>query len=104
VNFSDYQKMAKDTDKLGAPGQNPLTAVLHGLAGETGSVHTLYKKRLRDGDRFTEFREKLKEELGDVLWYLTAIATIEGLSLVDIAVHNLEKTRSRWLPTNEMTG
>jgi NTP pyrophosphatase (non-canonical NTP hydrolase) len=78
-----------------------LTVALYGLAGETGSVHTLYKKRLRDGDQFTGFREKVKEELGDILWYLTAIANIEGLSLSDIAVHNLEKTTSRWLPTGE---
>jgi NTP pyrophosphatase (non-canonical NTP hydrolase) len=101
MRFDDYQKRAMDTDRLGAQRQNPLTVALYGLAGETGSVHTLYKKRLRDGDQFTGFREKVKEELGDILWYLTAIANIEGLSLSDIAVHNLEKTTSRWLPTGE---
>jgi NTP pyrophosphatase (non-canonical NTP hydrolase) len=90
-----------DTNRLGAQHQNPLTVALYGLAGETGSVHTLYKKRLRDGDQFSGFREKVKEELGDILWYLTAIAGLEGLSLEDIAVHNLEKTSSRWLPTGE---
>ncbi len=51
--------------------QNPLTVALYGLAGETGSIHTLYKKRLRDGDRFTGFQDRVKEELGDILWYLT---------------------------------
>ncbi|WP_353072085.1 nucleoside triphosphate pyrophosphohydrolase family protein [Tunturiibacter gelidoferens] len=88
-----------DTNRLGT--QNPVTVALYGLAGETGSIHTLYKKRLRDGDQFTGFREKVKEELGDILWYLTAIAKLEDLSLEDIAVHNLEKTTSRWLPTGE---
>jgi hypothetical protein len=68
---------------------------------KVGSVHTLYKKRLRDGDQFTGFREKVKEELGDILWYLTAIASLEDLSLEDIAVHNLEKISSRWSPTGE---
>jgi NTP pyrophosphatase (non-canonical NTP hydrolase) len=101
MRFDDYQKRAKDTDRLGAQRQNPLTVALYGLAGETGSLHTLYKKRLRDGDQFTGFGDKVKEELGDILWYLTAIATIEGLSLTDIAVHNLEKTNSRWLPTGD---
>jgi NTP pyrophosphatase (non-canonical NTP hydrolase) len=101
VRFDDYQKRAKDTDRLGAQCQNPLTVALYGLAGEAGSVHTLYKKRLRDGDRFTGFRDRVKEELGDILWYLTAIASLEGLSLEDIAIHNLEKTTSRWLPTGE---
>jgi NTP pyrophosphatase (non-canonical NTP hydrolase) len=101
MRFEDYQRRAKDTDRLSAQRQNPLTVALYGLAGETGSVHTLFKKQLRDGDRFTEFREKLKEELGDILWYVTAIATLEGISLQEIAVHNLEKTTSRWLPTGE---
>ena len=58
----DYQKRAAETDRLGAQRQNPLTVALFGLAGETGSLHTLYKKRLRDGDQFTGFREKVKEE------------------------------------------
>ena len=99
MRFEDYQKRAWDTNRLGS--QNPLTVALHGLAGETGSIHTLYKKRLRDGDRFTGFREKVKEELGDIMWYLTAIASIEELSLEEIAVQNIEKTTSRWLPTGE---
>lgn len=92
MRFEDYQKRAMDMDRLGAQRQNPLTVALYGLAKETGSVHTLYKKRLRDGDQFTGFRDKVKEELGDILWYLTAIASFEDLSLEDIAVHNLEKT------------
>jgi hypothetical protein len=61
MRFEDYQKRAMDTNRLGAQRQNPLTVALYGLAGETGSVHTLYKKRLRDGDQFTGFREKVKE-------------------------------------------
>jgi hypothetical protein len=67
MRLDDYQKRAMDTDRLGAQRQNPLTVALCGLAGETGSVHTLYKKRLRDGDQFTGFRQKVKEELGDIL-------------------------------------
>jgi NTP pyrophosphatase (non-canonical NTP hydrolase) len=99
MRFEDYQKRAMDTNRLGS--QDPLTVALYGLAGETGSIHTLYKKRLRDGDRFTGFQAKVKEELGDILWYLTAIASLEGLSLQEIAVQNIEKTTSRWLPTGE---
>lgn len=101
MQFDDYQERAMETNRLGAQRQSSLTVALHGLAGETGSIHTLYKKRLRDGDQFTGFREKVKEELGDILWYLTAIASLEDLSLKEIAVENLEKTTSRWLPTGE---
>ncbi len=101
MRFDDYQKRARETDRLGAHKNDPLVVALLGVAGETGSLHTLYKKKLRDGDQFTGFQAKVRDELGDILWYLTAIASLERLSLGDIAIHNLEKTTSRWLPTGE---
>jgi NTP pyrophosphatase (non-canonical NTP hydrolase) len=102
VTFDDYQKLAKETDRTHATTAILFPAVaLFGLSGETGSVQTLYKKRLRDGDRFSGFSEKLKEELGDILWYVCSIASYEQISLQEIAQHNIEKTSSRWLPTSE---
>jgi NTP pyrophosphatase (non-canonical NTP hydrolase) len=101
MKFSDYQTRATDTDRLAILGSDPRSVALLGLAGETGSVHTLYKKLMRDGDEFPGFREKVKEELGDILWYLTAIASHEQISLEEIATENLQKTSSRWLPTDE---
>jgi hypothetical protein len=35
--------------------------------------------------------------LGDILWYLAALARRSGLSLEGIALRNLEKTSARWL-------
>ena len=89
------------TNRLGSQKQDPISVALLGLAGEMGSLHTLYKKKLRDGDQFSSFPEKVKEEIGDVLWYLTALASLENFSLGEIAVENLQKTSSRWLPTGE---
>jgi len=101
IRFDDYQRQASQTSMLSKLGNQPEVVALLGLGGEAGSVQTLYKKRFRDGDQFLGFRDKLKEELGDVLWYLVAIASCEGLSLNEIAVENLNKTHSRWLPTGE---
>jgi NTP pyrophosphatase (non-canonical NTP hydrolase) len=101
VRFSDYQKLAMETNRITTDRLGPPTVALLGLAGETGSVQTLYKKKLRDGDQFSGFRDKVKEELGDILWYISAIASHEEMSLAEIATQNLEKTNSRWLPTGE---
>lgn len=65
-----------------------------GLTEEAGEVVGIIKKTLFHGH--TLKREKLTEELGDLLWYLTAIATTEGLSLEEIAKENLEKSRRRY--------
>ena len=38
---------------------------------------------------------ELKKELGDVLWYVSAIAFYNGIELDDVARANLDKLRSR---------
>jgi MazG C-terminal domain/MazG nucleotide pyrophosphohydrolase domain len=45
-------------------------------------------------------RRHIREELGDVLWYTTTLASKLKLDLDDIARANLEKTRDRWLWTS----
>jgi NTP pyrophosphatase (non-canonical NTP hydrolase) len=67
-----------------------------GLAGEAGSVLTTLKKFIRDGDGFGVFKESLKEELGDVLWYVATIASHNQINLNDIAEANILKTRDRF--------
>ena len=97
MTLDEYQQKASATDALEIAKNPDLSVLLLGLAGEAGSLLTLYKKRLRDGDAFQVAKERLSEEMGDILWYLAAIARRCELSLEFIAVTNLEKTRSRWL-------
>jgi NTP pyrophosphatase (non-canonical NTP hydrolase) len=74
-----------------------------GLANESGEVLGKIKKLLRDDDvSFTGFntisnekKAEIADELGDVLWYLAALARDLNLSLNDIAAINLEKLKSR---------
>ena len=42
-----------------------------------------------------EIRALLAKELGDVLWYVSQLASEFGLSLDSIADRNIEKLRSR---------
>jgi hypothetical protein len=44
------------------------------LCEEAGEVAGLFAKRIRDGEK-PDFRDKLRKELGDVLWQCAAIAT-----------------------------
>src|SRR6266542_458255 len=72
-----------------------------GLASETGSILNVYKKYLRDGIDLASNRELLREELGDLLWYVAAVATACDLDLEDIAATNLRRTRDRYLRVPE---
>ena len=69
---------------------------LLGLAGETGTLLAEFKKKIRDKESYEGFQEKAEEELGDILWYLSNIASRLGLSLSEIASKNLQKTNERW--------
>lgn len=68
-----------------------------GLAGEAGEVAEHAKKAIRDdaGVVTEERRRAMAKELGDVLWYVSQLASELGLELEDIARANLEKLLSR---------
>jgi len=74
---------------------------LLGLAGESGSLLTEYKKWLREGDAYVIFKDQIAEELGDVLWYVTNLASKAGVTLEDVANRNLRKIHDRWRATEE---
>ena len=104
MNFNDYQNQAIQTDvahnsTTKSSRYNGYMEKALGLAGETGEVLEIIKKIIRDkGGVFEtapEDCEKLKKELGDVLWYLSAVAYYNDIKLEDIAKTNLEKLASR---------
>ncbi len=99
MKFSTYQEAARQTDQRQGADLADIAVHLLGMVGEAGSVATEYKKLLRDGPAHTAAKARIREELGDVLWYTTTLATKLGLDLDDIARANLEKTRDRWLRT-----
>jgi NTP pyrophosphatase (non-canonical NTP hydrolase) len=103
VDLREYQQRAALTDRVpllsltGDVPEGPAILVpLLGLAGEVGSLLTEFKKHLRDGNAHRMFREQVKEDLGDLLWYVANVASKFGLDLDDIAAANLAKTRDRW--------
>ena len=68
-----------------------------GLVGEAGEVANKVKKVLRDKEGvFNEGdRDDIAKELGDVLWYIAALATDMQLSLGYIASQNELKLSKR---------
>ena len=96
MTFDEYQLKAQETDQM--PGNGPQQKIipLLGLAGEAGELLSEYKKHLRDGDAHKLYKERIGEELGDLLWYLTTVATKFDLSLGDLAAANLAKAHERW--------
>jgi NTP pyrophosphatase (non-canonical NTP hydrolase) len=99
MEFRTFQKAARQTDQRAGMDLADIAVHLLGLVGEAGSVATEYKKLLRDGPAHTAAKARIREELGDVLWYTATLATKLGLDLDDVARANLVKTRDRWTRT-----
>lgn len=67
---------------------------LFGLAGEVGELCGLMAKAIRDG-RKVDHEFQFKKELGDILWFVAAVAADNGWSLEDVASSNIYKLSSR---------
>ena len=96
MNFEDYQTEASQTALYPRRLANLEYPTL-GLAGEAGEVANIVKKIQRDhgGVINDEIRGKLQDELGDVLWYISACADELGLTLTEIAEFNVRKLAKR---------
>lgn len=97
IDFQIYQRESRKTWSL-IETDHPIVYPTLGLANEAGEVAGKVKKIFRDKGGFISDadREALKQELGDVLWYLTQICTELGLSLEDVAESNITKLASRY--------
>jgi NTP pyrophosphatase (non-canonical NTP hydrolase) len=65
-----------------------------GLAGEAGEYADMVKKEYFHGHASST--EEKKKELGDLLWYVSQSARVNGLSLEEIAVGNIDKLKRRY--------
>lgn len=95
LTLDEYQKTAVSTAIY--PRDMAIIYPTIGLAGETGEVAEKIKKVIRDKNRqFDETdKQEIALELGDVLWYLAAIANDMDYSLGKIADMNVNKLAMR---------
>src|SRR5438105_4524990 len=100
LTVADYAAQALTADQRSDSGS--LTFPLLGLFGETGSLLSEVKKKQRDRASYLGYAGAVVEELGDVLWYLTAVAARGGLALSDIAT-SVIRGYSDWQPTGDVT-
>ena len=96
---NEYQQLANRTlilepDFEIQPGQVMIAWNALGLSGEAGEVVDLVKKGILHQQGIDN--NKLKKELGDVLLYITALASEHNLTMEEIMEHNIEKLKARF--------
>jgi NTP pyrophosphatase (non-canonical NTP hydrolase) len=98
TTFIGYQNATERTGKVSSGAMlddkiNRMTIAL-GLAGEAGEVVDLIKKV--EGHGHPLDKDKLRDELGDLLWYTARLAALYEISLEDCASHNIAKLQKRY--------
>lgn len=101
MNLDEYQEKAAKYDLSDATsdlGEIGFIEKVLGLTGEAGETADKVKKILRDkGGLFSEEDKiAIAKELGDVMWYVAAIARYLDLTLSDVVSLNIEKLESRY--------
>ena len=95
IILNEYQTRIKPTEHW-PKNLGPIYPAL-GLTGEAGEVANDIKKIYRDNNgTFTSDKiDKIKEEMGDVLWYLASLANSLHFDLEDIAKISLNKVENK---------
>lgn len=94
MQFDEYQRLALRTMRPNQERSQRLANFALGLTGEAGETGDSIKKMVFHDHPFDP--DKIRDELGDVLWYLAALASTCDLSLDEIADHNLAKLMRRY--------
>jgi NTP pyrophosphatase (non-canonical NTP hydrolase) len=109
--MNDYQTAARKT-----AANNSLNHFVSGLTEEAGEVSGVMKRFYRGDEQYRKAdrcgflpdlslfaKEKLKAEIGDVLWYIAMIADELETPLEEIAFNNIAKLKDRQA-RNVLTG
>lgn len=88
MNLDEYQRRAHESSRT-----DDIDVFTLGLFGEAGSVASSIKKLTRENVTQDLFKSEVATELGDVLWYLSEIATHFGISLSEIAELSIRKSQ-----------
>jgi NTP pyrophosphatase (non-canonical NTP hydrolase) len=79
-----FTSSAAASDRFGGRADH-IELLAAGLLGETGSLLAEFKKAERDRNAYPEYLERLHEEFGDVLWYLTRLTALTCPTLLPAA-------------------
>lgn len=93
MNFDEYQALARRTQNGNLSAGEKERHALHGMAGEVGEIHGLFQK-VYQGHALDI--DRVKSELGDLMWFMAELADSRGFTLGEAAEHNIDKLRARY--------
>ncbi len=93
MDFNRFQVLARRTQNVRLTSHERLEHALFGLSAETGEISSIFQKVYQG---HPVMMADLIGEMGDLLWFLAELADVHGLTLDEIAEHNIDKLRRRY--------
>ena len=93
MNIQQYLQSTRNTAIY--PEDTFLEYLTLGLASEAGEVSGVVKKYIRQDFDLDMAQEKLRKELGDVIWYWTRLCDELGLDPQQVMEDNINKLQNR---------
>lgn len=93
MDYFDFDAYQAKAYRFALPTARCNQYLLPGLAGEVGELLSIFAKNTRDGGELDG--DAIEKELGDILWFVSAIAYQHSISMADVAEANIKKLESR---------
>lgn len=93
MNFEKYQKKCLRTFNTNSQNEN-LCKLSMGISGEAGEITDYIKKVVFHGHDLNV--EKIKEEVGDLIWYIAVLLWILNIDINDVLKSNIKKLQQRY--------
>ena len=94
MDIKEYQEKSLRTVNTRLTYKDQLSNLCMGLCGETGEVVDYIKKGMYHGHILSN--NKLIEELGDIMWYISNISNYFSLPMEKILEENIKKLEERY--------
>lgn len=94
MEISKYQAEASRTLVSLNSGLENDTHMIFGMQTETAEITDVYKKALAYNKQIDY--TNVKEELGDLMWYVANMCNLNGWDLRDILQTNIDKLKTRY--------
>ncbi len=92
MDLKEYQKLCQKTAKKFRDKEKEIMTWGLGIAGEAGDVSGCIKKTYSHKDNQ---KQGIKENLGDVLWYIAMICNFFDWDMEEIMGENIKKLKKR---------
>ena len=93
MTLNEYQELAGRTINMNLSREEQLRHALFEMCAELGEVHSIYQK-VYQGHKIS--MDDLKKEIGDLLWGIAELCTVNGIWMDEIANINIEKLKKRY--------